>query len=346
MKIEKQTVTSLAKCYALAEIEINGETRYLVASEKQHACIVLDRDGNVVEKVWDGPGGVMTMEAWPGEQTAFLATQRFYSPNDSADARLVLAWREANGWQVKTLCSLPFVHRFGILERDGRRFIVAATLKSAHAFKEDWTCPGRVWVGELPMDLETLKEAETLVLEPLMSGLLRNHGFFKLEQDGYGCALIGAENGVFRIMPPARAGQWQYEQILDTPASDIAVGDFDGDGEPELLVFSPFHGDQLLVFKAANDRFEPVYKCEQPLPFLHAIGVCWIQGREVAVVGHRGGERALFLLQYTDGAYRRLPVDSGAGAANVLCRTDGEQLWILAANREIDEVAIYRITAV
>ena len=68
MQIEKKVVTNLTKCYSLAEL---SEQLYLVASEKQFPCLVISRDGEVLDKVWDGPGGVMTMEPLTDSNTLY-----------------------------------------------------------------------------------------------------------------------------------------------------------------------------------------------------------------------------------------------------------------------------------
>lgn len=343
MQIDKKVVTHLTKCYSLAEIPYQGETAYLVASEKQHPCLVISRDGRVLDKVWDGPGGVMTMEPLPNG--TFLATHRFYSPNDSAAASIVLAEPGAEGWQVKELCKLPFVHRFGVLNRDGKRYLLAATLKSDHQFKDDWTCPGRIWVGQLPADLDAVDADHPLVLQPLVSGLLRNHGFFKYTLDGYDACLIGTENGIYRVTPPAEAGQWQAECILNVPASDMLLADFDGDGEKELLVLAPFHGQKLAVYKQLSSTWTKVFEAAQPLEFLHALSVSELAGKEVAVIGHRKANRDLILVSHDETGYRLDVLDHDVGPANVLCRESGNALWILSANRETDEVAMYTVNA-
>lgn len=343
MRIEKKVVTNLTKCYSLAELDYRGEKAYLVASEKQFPCLVISRDGRVLDKVWDGPGGVMTMEPLPGGE--FLATHRFYSPNDSKEASIVLAQADENGWKVRPLCKLPFVHRFGVLNRGGNTYIVAATLKSDHQFKDDWTCPGRIWVGKLPADLNAVDEDHPLELTPLVSGLFRNHGFFKYEENGYDVCLIGTENGIYKVTPPADGSDWQAECILDIAASDMILADFDGDGEKEMLVMAPFHGENLSVYKNMGGAWVKVFEAPQPLEFLHALAPTKLAGRDVAVIGHRKGDRDLCLVSYDEAGYRMNVLDHDVGPANVLCRQDGTDLWILSANREIDEVAMYRVKA-
>lgn len=343
MQIEKKFVTNLTKCYSLAELNYRGETAWLVASEKSYPCLVISRDGQILDKVWDGPGGVMTMEPLPGG--SFLATHQFYSPNDSKNASIVLAEPGEDGWTVRTLCKLPFVHRFGLLNRDGNTYLVAATLKSDHQFKDDWTCPGRIWVGKLPEDLNAVNEENPLELQPLVSGLLRNHGFFKYGENGHDVCLVGTENGIWKVTPPAADGQWQAERIFDLPASDMLLADFDGDGRKELMVLAPFHGEKLSVYRNCEGSWNKAFEAPQPLEFLHALAPGKLAGKEVAVIGYRKGNRDLCLLSCDENGYRLDVLDHDVGPANVLCREAEDALWILSASRETDEVAMYTVNA-
>ena len=61
MRIEKKVIGKLEKCYALAPFFYKGKECFLAASEKEAECRIYDMEGNMLEVVWDSPGGVMTM---------------------------------------------------------------------------------------------------------------------------------------------------------------------------------------------------------------------------------------------------------------------------------------------
>lgn len=348
MRAEKQVIANLNKCYAVAEFDYGGERHLVCAAEKSDPCYAFSLDGTKTDTLWEGPGGVMTLLQYPlGEEAILLATQRFYSPNDSAQAKIVYYTREQAEWKCHVLCELPFVHRFGIVKRNGVHYLVACTLKSAHAFKDDWSCPGRIWVAKLPENIREYGGERQLELFPLKSGLYKNHGFCVVRDGEDSFVMVGSQNGVCRVMPPvSEDGEWSCEQLLDMPASDILFQDYDGDGERELLVLSPFHGDQLTVYKKSGAQYVKMWECRKELPFLHAIWGAKLDGKEYAFIGNRGGDRELFALCYDaeKKEYRADVLDAGAGPANCMYYRDGGAHKLIASNRETDEVALYTLT--
>lgn len=346
LKAEKKVLGELTKCYSLAHVVDEGKDYLVCAAEKQDPCYMFNFEGEKVAQLWDGPGGVMTMEQFPCDDFVLMATWKFYGPNDSAEAKIVYYTKEGDGLKCNVLCDLPFVHRFGIVNRNGVNYLVACTLKSAHAFKNDWTCPGRIWVAELPEDIRQFNAENQLVLTPLVSGLYRNHGFTKVHENGYDFALVGSDQGVLKVVPPEeKGGEWTCESLFEGPTSDMLYEDFDGDGNRELLVMSPFHGDTLEIYKLKDGACEKVYSHPEKLPFLHAIYACEIDGKKYGIIGNREGNRDFFAIYFDDEKkdYAIDQLDQGAGAANAMFYKDGDKNMVMAANRETNEIAIYEL---
>lgn len=348
MTIEKKKISDLTKCYSIAPLEYKGKKHFLVAAEKTDKCLLFDEEGNQEDVIWEEPGGVMTMVQVPGTDGQFLATHKFYSPNDSKEAKIVAVTPQDDGkWGVKTLAPLPFVHRFDILVRNGVKYLIACTLKSGHEYKDDWRFCGKVYGGILPDDLSGFDEEHPLKLDIIKDGLLKNHGYYRVEQDGIMTGIISCEDGVFQFTPPADAeGEWKIETLITDPAGDAVLLDLDGDGERELAVIAPFHGDRIRFYKKQDGIYKLHYEFCEKRDFLHSIYGGMLCGRPVLITGHRKAERDLMVFFYEPEkrAYGMDYIDRNCGSANVYHFAKDGADYLVSANREIDEVALYKIT--
>lgn len=350
MKVRKTVLARLNKCYAIAPLTLRGKRHFLVAAEKEDPCCLFSSDGALKDVLWTGPGGVMTMVQVPGTDGQLLATAKFYSPDESPDAELVVVTPDENGrWDMHTLTKLPHVHRFDILTRNGVNWLLACTVKSGQDLPEgDWRYPGKVYAAVLPEDLSAFDAEHPLSLHVVKEGLHHNHGYTRCTRDGVPAGLVSADEGVFRLTPPeAPDGAWQIEQLLESPASDAMLLDLDGDGLEELCTLSPFHGERVTVWHQSGSGYVPVWTLGENAPFSHAICGGMIAGVPTFVTGHRAGKKNLMAIRYerASESYRVTLIDEGRGPANVMhfVTDDGTDL-LIAANRETDEVALYEIT--
>ena len=348
MKIHKKKISDLTKCYSIAPLEYKGKKHFLVAAEKVDKCLLFDEDGIQEAVLWEKPGGVMTMVQIPGTDGQFLATHKFYSPNDAKEAKIVAAVPGSDGtWSVKTLVRLPFVHRFDILVRNGVKYLIACTIKSDHEYKDDWRFPGKVYAAVLPDDISGFDENHPLELEVIKEGLLKNHGYFRDEQDGLMTAVVSCANGVFQFIPPADAqGHWEIKTLITDAASDAVLVDFDEDGEKELGVITPFHGDKIRFYKKQDGVYKADYEFEESREFLHSIYGGPLCGKPAFITGHRKGMRDLMVFRYdsVQKTYKMDYIDRNCGSANIYHFEKDGMDYLVSANREIDEIALYKIT--
>ena len=344
MKRKKKVISDLEKCYSIAPLIYQGRRHILVAAEKHAPCCLFDEEGNLENTVWTEPGGVMSMVQVPGSDGIFLATHKFYSPNDSKEAKIVLALPKADGsWRIKTLADLPHVHRFEIIACNGTNYLIACTLKSGHEYQDDWSKPGKVYAGVLPDDLSSFHEGNQLQLTVIKEGLLKNHGFCKIQGGKGDACIISCEDGVYRFTPPSFPEKdWEIEQLTKDAGSDAVLVDLDEDGEQELVTISPFHGNTVFIYKKTDEGYKRVYSYDQA-EFAHAIWGGEFLGKPSVIIGHRKGSRNLLLFTFDKekGQFEVTILDEDCGPANVFkYDKDGKEI-LISTNREINEVAMY-----
>lgn len=349
MKFEKKLLTPLHRCYATSSVTIDGQPRVLLATEGEGACYLYSGEDFRQTTVWDGPGGTVSIAEVPGTNGEFLAVQNFFPTFQSEHATIVWAKHDDQlNWTIHPFLDLPYVHRFGILRgEDGTLYLLAATLCTSKQFKDDWSDPGKLYVGELPDHPE-----DSMELTVIKDGLTKNHGFCQTVWEGREVGLVTSQEGVFLVTPPARrGGSWTVKQLMDRPTSDVAACDIDGDGELELLTFAPFHGGDISLFKKRDgtyDRYEKVWTYDNGVEFefAHAIWGGMLRGVPAFLCGIRRGLKELFVLTYDreTGSYRTEIIDQGGGPSNVAVVNGSDRDILICADREVGNAVVYLVT--
>lgn len=342
MKIEKKFLTDLHRCYATSSTVIDGDTKILFATEGEGAAYMYDTADFKQSTVWDGPGGTMSMIPIPGYNGDFLAVQNFFPTFQSEKATIVWAKPTTNGWDVKTILHLPYVHRFDILTgADGTLYFIGCTLCTSKQDKEDWSDPGKIYVAEIPTDLHTPME-----LTVIKEGMVKNHGYSRVDNwKGHMTGFVTCDSGIYAVTPPSiKGGEWSIETVMEGHVSDVAVGDLDGDGEAELITIEPFHGNVFAIYHKEKDGYQKVYQYPEEMEFGHVVWFGKLRGVPTVIGGQRRHAKDLFYIQYRDGQYVKTTIDTGIGPSNIAVINEPDRDIIISANREIGQAVLYLVT--
>ncbi len=345
MDFSKKIVGDIYKCYAAVGIIADGAPHLVFAGEGNGSLRIFSGEGFTKETVlWEDGGGTMSLSPFPGKNGYFLASRGFYSMVEAKESNVVLVRYDKGEFSYKKIADLPNLHRFDILTgKDGTRYFLGAVLSAYKASKEDWSEPGSLHVSRFPDDPEHDFELDLKVIK---EDLYINHGYSKGIYNGCEAGYIGSKEGIFAVVPPESPdAAWQIVKLSDVEASDVAAIDIDNDGETELAVIAPFHGNRFEIFKKTNGEYESVYSYPYDQDFYHVAESCTLEGIPVFIGGARRGEKQLFTVFYDQNEKRFTEqiIDSGTGPSNAsVFKYDGAEV-ILCAGRETGQAIIYEL---
>lgn len=338
MEFIKEHLCQLPYCYAVSAMEIEGRLKYLFATDDTGPCYSIDAETGDKDTVWKEPGGTMSIVPLAG-QNAFLASQKFLPGFAARSARIVRADFEDGQWQVSPWMELPYVHRFDLLRRNGVCWFLGCILTTTDKPKADWSYPGQLVVAEIDEEFSAPKN-----LMVIAEGMTHNHGYLRMQREGYDEAYTACDEGIFRVVPPeTREGEWTVEKILDKAASDIALCDIDGDGEEELAAIEPFHGNQFVVYKKYGTEYKELYRYPEPMEFIHVVWGGKLGGKPVFLGGCRAINKEFFVLSWEDGKMQMQKIETDHGPSNVFVLRMPHEDRILTANRESAESAVFTV---
>lgn len=340
MKFIKTHLDDIVRCYCTSHMFIDEECYAFFASENPNSeCYsYTGKDFKKKEVVWDKDrGGCMSIIPFKDRKGEFLAVNEFYLKVSPSAAKLVRGKKTSDGWEVKDLFNLPYLHRFDIYHINDKDYVVCATIARDKANKEDWTRPGQVYVGEIPSDLDN----NNVVLTQIADGLYKNHGYTRGRYNGQDCGYFGCDSGLYRLA--YIEDEWKFEKIMDGHIGEVALADIDNDGKQEIMTIEPFHGNQIHVYKEINGKYDRVYTYPNEIDFAHALVGTTLCNKPVFVAGIRRVNCELFVLTYENGEFVVNMVEEGVGPANLdVVHYDGKE-YILAANHTKNEAAIYEV---
>ncbi|HUX20455.1 MAG TPA: hypothetical protein VMW69_04390, partial [Spirochaetia bacterium] len=262
------------------------------------------------------------------------------------------ASREKNGiaaakipWSARRGFDLPFGHRMETVSIGGRPYLITATIAAGKTNKDDWSRPGTVYAAKIPEQLDGIWEQQ-----PILEGIVRNHGLHRAILDGRETLLVGGAKGLIALTVPTQEGQsWERQTILPQEISEVYAADLDEDGQMELVTIEPFHGNQLSVYKHSGDRVDGTWHrlFEADLSFGHGIWAGTLAGEPAVMAGSRSGDMDLsvFSIQsLVPFVAQRSVIERGAGPTQLFVLQENGQDHIFSVNQALSEVAMYTIS--
>jgi len=336
MRFDKTVIHRMNMPYAIGLLG-SGPTASIVCATEDHGpAVVVAPPWREVRTLVPGPGGCMALvpdPERPGDLYAVMGCFVGYKFQGGGVYRISQgSTAEA---AAERILDLPFAHRIGLVTRGGARYLLAANLAEDKKDAVDWSKPGSVIAAQLPKD----GDLTPLQVEPVLTGIHKNHGFLQARFEGRDSVLIGAAEGLFCIDIAAPGRAWPSRRVLDQEVSEIAVFDIDGDGIDELITIEPFHGNTLRAYRKTAAGWSPFWDGE--ISFGHCALAGLFDGQPSVIVSSRTGDKSLLMFQFAEDPPRRIVVDESPAASNmvVLPHVGGDMLF--SANQAEGEIAVY-----
>lgn len=341
MKIESRKIADLKHAYAVSVIKTEQGLLGVAASSVPEKCICFQIEApEKVERVWDNAGGTMSLSQL-NERGDFLATRNFFKGFDCKTAYVVKETRGADGWESSEFLKLPFLHRFQVIRIQDRKFLLGATICKDKDFKDDWSQPGAIYLGEIHED-----QSQPFSWKPIIEGLKKNHGFYMGEHHNNRVVLIGYEEGLIEItIPEDPDAEWTWETLIKSEVSDACLVDLDEDGEKEIVTIEGFHGNSMYIYKLINGKYERVYHF--PVACGHAFWDGSLLGETGFFMSYREANGALIWFSKKnsrDFSMNKTYIDENVGPANFEVISEEDKCTIIAACGASHEVKMYTIT--
>lgn len=172
MAWKRRVIDRMERCYCVGSASICGQAVIYAASEEKGGAFYtysVTECGR--EVIWEHGGGTMAVVPVPGEADTLYAIRNFFPGFNAADAQVVCCRKKEDKWELIPVLDLPYLHRFDIFQVEDKRVFLGSTLCTSKKEKEDWSDPGKVYVGYLEEDVTAGFKVEVLA-----EGLVKNHG--------------------------------------------------------------------------------------------------------------------------------------------------------------------------
>lgn len=334
--MKKKVILNIESVYTANAFKAGSEFYVAAGSETKPEVYLYNLTSGNSGFVNGCPGGVMGFIPTPGNPNLFFSIMGLFPPFIGAEAGVFMHRRSGDNWETNKAMDLPFAHRCEILNRNGKNYLFAAAVSKHKANPEDWSKPGEMHLIRLDDDIQLPLKSELID-----NTLTRNHGMLRTNINGLETICMSGAEGIF-YFEQQDGDKWIKRLFFDKEVSEFGLIDLNGDGQEELVVIEPFHGQTLNVYKRVEEKWE--LKFSDSLSFGHGLSCGVFNGNPIIVVGSRRGSFALDQFKVIDleaGKFSREVIEPDAGPTQTQVFTANGTDYILSANQKKNEVALY-----
>jgi len=268
------------------------------------------------------------------------------------DAFLQWFCYEDGEWVGYKIDDFSFCHgiHFADIDGDGEKELISSSMRGIIGAPLDWEDPGLLLYYKIP---EHPRE-DKWIRHVIDDEVKRLHFMHILDLDGDGRLdiVVACKQGIFWYEPGDERGTFNRHQISDSGGGNIFVVDIDGDGINEVVSLEPWHGNELVIYKAFGDLKSGTWeKNTIDETFSNAHAVCCADmngdGKIEIVAGYRGEGTSLYYYEQEDlkaNRWRKHLIDDDMGITGiVITDMDGDgKLDIVGAGQTTNNLKWYR----
>ncbi len=332
--LQKKKILDLPFVYTANAFIRNKELFIGAGSERKNPAYIVNAGDESIEKITDGPGGMMSLLPLPGSDTELFSVMGLFPPFIGAEAGVYRHIKKNGFWSTQKVLSLPFAHRCEILTYNGTNHLFVASVSRFKENPADWSRPGELHHTVIGNDVK-----EGWQTEIILSNLFRNHGMTKSMINGTEMICISGSEGIFGVSP-VDDNEWKITRLFDSEVSEFSFFDIDNDGQDELAVIEPFHGNLLAIYKKEGLKWQKLYS--SPLSFGHGLSAGIFKNQKVVVAGNRRDSEALEMhIVKGNGTIEMEVIEEHAGPTQTKVFNNEGTDYILSSNQVKNEVALY-----
>ena len=314
---ERVVATGLTGGYQVVVADVNhdGKPDLIALASGMSELVWFENPGWERHVIAGGLTGMINLAAWDadGDGIPLIVLAHGFSMDAKKSAGIVSVLRHQGDprgpWSIREIDRLTTSHRlrWADIHGNGKKVLMNAPLTGALAEAPDYR-------GHVPLVYYDPADWKRHLIDDRNEGILHGLTIVDWLHTGADAILTAGFSGI-HIRSLSKSGEWTREELSKSGASDVAVGQVDG--ERFLAAIEPWHGNQVVVYRKDGGRTWERRVIDDTLLDAHTILTADFEGhgRDAIVAGFRGQPHRVYLYTWDGKSWTRSTIDDGGISA-------------------------------